>query len=480
MRLRRALTVCVVALLPLLAFSNDSLWIDEANSALKAMQPSLTSWWHVLVSEKGSDLQMPFYMFYLWAWEKMAGHSELALRLANVPWLALAHYSLYRLCRRSGYDPLPLLALAGLNPFLWFYLNEARPYVMQYAGACMVVCALGEMARASRGNITSSHIWFLLGLLILASSSLLGVVWAASAVVAFVFLSFHCRRQLRGIDLFPFFVALILLAALAAFYLWTLSKDSRGSEAGKMGINNVLYSIFELFGFAGLGPGRLQIREFGLAAFRDYLFPICVLAGVLGVALISSARTLSALAHRSLLVTGLLYGLSAAIALLAFGFLAHFQLLARHFTPVTPLTLIVLAAGLTQLFTTRWKLAGVALCLLWLGSSLALRFAPRHRKDDYRSAAAAAKHAIAEDKTVWWSADRAAAKYYGLPVEQGNQFLALVINPHEPDLAKLPRPDLIILSKPDLYDENGALLAYLATERFADARALPAITVWRR
>src|ERR1700732_5347342 len=53
-----------------LAITNQSLWIDEASSAAKAGQNSLAGWWTKLVAEKGSDLQMPFYMFYLWAWCK--------------------------------------------------------------------------------------------------------------------------------------------------------------------------------------------------------------------------------------------------------------------------------------------------------------------------------------------------------------------------------------------------------------------------
>ena len=68
-----------------LALTNQSLWIDEGNSAAKALQPSLARWWTTLVAEKGSDLQMPFYMFYLWAWCKAFGTSEIALRSANVP-----------------------------------------------------------------------------------------------------------------------------------------------------------------------------------------------------------------------------------------------------------------------------------------------------------------------------------------------------------------------------------------------------------
>ncbi len=249
MNLRRKLLLGAFALLPLLALSNSSLWIDEANSALKAIQPSASSWWQVMASEKGSDLQMPFYMFYLWAWEKIAGHSELALRLANVPWLAVAHFALYRLCRRRGYDPLPLLAIASVNPFLWFYLNEARPYLMQYAASCMVLCGLSGMF-APKENGTNTDAWyFAKGILILAGTSLLATLWVAGALAAFAFLFFRLRRRIQTRELAILGATFIPLIALAGYYLWTLSQGARGSSVGQMEFRNVAYAAFQLAGF---------------------------------------------------------------------------------------------------------------------------------------------------------------------------------------------------------------------------------------
>ena len=45
-----------------LAVSNQSFWIDEVNTAMRAGQPTPAKWWHAMVTLKGSDLQMPFYM----------------------------------------------------------------------------------------------------------------------------------------------------------------------------------------------------------------------------------------------------------------------------------------------------------------------------------------------------------------------------------------------------------------------------------
>ncbi|MGI8436011.1 MAG: hypothetical protein ACR2NX_03785 [Chthoniobacterales bacterium] len=133
--------VLLVSLLAgLTAVSRESLWIDEANSALKAMQPALASWWRVMATEKGSDLQMPFYMLQLWAWARIFGTSEFALRAANIVWFCVGQAALFHAFRRHLRFALITAFLGVISPLLWYYLNDARPYLMQYAGAS-VLCA---------------------------------------------------------------------------------------------------------------------------------------------------------------------------------------------------------------------------------------------------------------------------------------------------------------------------------------------------
>ena len=51
-----------------LAVSSQSLWIDEANSAVKAIVPTWSEFVAKMSVERGSDLQMPGYMILLWIW----------------------------------------------------------------------------------------------------------------------------------------------------------------------------------------------------------------------------------------------------------------------------------------------------------------------------------------------------------------------------------------------------------------------------
>ncbi len=480
MTLSRRSFYWLVVFLPLLALSPESLWIDEANSALKAMQPSVSSWWQLLTSEKGSDLQMPLYMFYLWFWEKIAGHSELALRLANVPWLFVGHYSLYRLCQRRGINPLPLLAMASVNSFLWFYLDEARPYVMQYAGSCLVISGLDTMLGPSRAGKNSRGLELALaGILVLAASSLLGMAWAASAIVALLFLVMHLRWRLRSGETWWVAGTALGLAALTAFYFWTLEFGARGSSIGQMDLRNLAYAAFELFGFSGFGPGRLQIRQIGSPSFHEYLLPIFTFALVLAVALAHSLTIVCNPVHRTRVIAASLYALTAATATGIFGFVAHFHLLGRHFTPLSPLIIVLVTIGVERMWNSKRQIVAAITWLLWLASALSLRFAPRHKNDDYRGAAVQAREAIVQNETVWWAADAAGARYYQLPLEGPASSISLVLNPTVAKLRELSPPNVVILSKPELYDANNAITTYLSDNRFTVERTLPAFTVWR-
>jgi hypothetical protein len=117
-----------------------------------------------------------------------------------------------------------------------------------------------------------------------------------------------------------------------------------------------------------------------------------------------------------------------------------------------------------------------ALCL---ASGLSLRFAPRHAKDDYRSAAGLARAALATGRPVWWSADDNAGAYYRLSfatnAQPGTAFT--LVNPSAAVLATLAPADVVLVSLPDIYDPHGVLAGYLARNHYQKTRVLPAFAV---
>ena len=478
-------------LVGLAAVSHESLWIDEANSALKAMQPSLVAWWNVLAAEKGSDLQMPLFMLQLWAWTKIVGANEFALRSANIVWFCVGQCALAYALRRTPGRALLILTLGSISPLLWYYLNDARPYLMQFAGACILGAVIFRAVEEACDAVRPVLLWaFGAGLIILCGSSLLGVIWAAGAIAAWWYLVRDELSRLRSFRSFlPVAATLTLLGLLGGFYLWTVMLGTGASAIGNTGLRNVAFIGYELLGGAGLGPGRLRIREEGFEAFREngtlFLLPalgVILTGGILLYGARAAMREMSTRAQ----VAAFTYSIPPALLLLALGYWQHFRLLGRHFIPLVPPLLGLLVLGISRLWLRQRTAAistAMALLTAWLASSLALRFCDRHRKDDYRSAAEAARAGLAQKEIVWWSADRAAALYYHVPVSVAPEqnAVTLVLRPLPDELEPLPRPDMVISSKPDIYDGRAdALGAYLAEHRFTRVRDLPAFTIWRK
>ncbi len=113
--------------------TRESLWIDETSTHLYASEPTFHSFEARLRAENGSEAQMPLGMAAFWLWEKMAGSSEWGLRSLNIVWTLVAAGVLFLTGRRLGLPALPFWLI--VQPFLWYYANEARPNDMQIAGS---------------------------------------------------------------------------------------------------------------------------------------------------------------------------------------------------------------------------------------------------------------------------------------------------------------------------------------------------------
>jgi hypothetical protein len=255
-----------------------------------------------------------------------------------------------------------------------------------------------------------------------------------------------------------------------------MQVGARASDVGRTGLMNIGFILFELLGLSGLGPGRLDLREHGAQALAGFL-PEIVLGMLAAIILLVAgwARWKHRLTSRHF--GFFFFAVVVPFALvMAAGAAGHVRLLGRHLTPLLPWLLAWTGAGLASLFSAGlWKrvLAGALLFLLFL-SALEIRFAPRHRRDDYRSAAAIARAEVESAHRVWWLADRSTGVYYHLPVESA----LIVTSPKVPPPNESPA--MVILSKPDIYDGSGAARAYLAAQRFKIERVLPAFQIWTR
>jgi hypothetical protein len=477
------LLVCVVAV------NHQSLWIDETYTALKAQQTTLPNWWHEMRRAGGSDMQMPLYMIWIWVCEKFVGSSEIALRGVNLFWILPGLIALWHALARQPRLQLAVFLAAVCNPFVWYYLDEARPYAMQIGASLFLAAALCRWSEKTISSTSGESIWvwgFVVALVALSGASLLGMIWAGAAIVAAIFLSPRERLLKLGLDhVFAWLTAIALLATLGFYYLWTLKAGARASDAASTDWKNVTFIGYELLGFAGLGPGRLEIRDGGLHVFKPYAPELALFAGLVLALILYAILDLWRNYPRKKIPRLVVIIAAPAVFILVAGFVLHFRVLGRHFAPLLPVAVFLLGLGVSAAWrrSAAGKILVVGFFAFSLMSGLSLRFAPRHAKDDYRSAVGLAHAALAHGQTVWWSADANAAAYYQLPLatnSAGADKVLLMINPPVEFLATNVSVDVVIVSRPDIYDPHGALAVFLARNDFNKAAALPAFAVWEK
>jgi len=466
-----------------MAVTQQSFWIDEASTGSVAVHPSLAAAWSELKHINGSDLQMPLYMLYEWGAEKVFGPSEWALRAAGLAWL-LPGVFLLILTTPDRQERLALFAVVGTSAFTWYYASEARPYAMQIGVACAVVAALRRLL-SPQGTAAGEGVWWivlLVSIVCLCGSSLLGLIWAAPAVGAVLVLAPR-DRLLSWLKRFGPLVAItiVALAILAVYYKWTLSHGARASAAVKPSVQSMAFVFYEQLGFTGLGPGRSQLRDagaHGLVAYAATLAPYAVLVAIVVWTGVASLRSRTWF-FKTLLLCG-----GTAAFLLAAGAAAHFRALGRHFAPLMPVWFVLFAAGLVHLWNRGGRLGrgiGVLFVLMSACSALCIRLSPQHARDDYRSAAAEARQALQAGKVVWWNAADVGALYYRVPVAAAGAAVGAIVvaNASLPDLEGLGKPDLIVCSKPDIFDNKGAVARYIAERRYQRTAAFTSFELWQ-
>ncbi|NJK90819.1 MAG: hypothetical protein HC904_02655 [Blastochloris sp.] len=77
-----------------------------------------------------------------------------------------------------------------------------------------------------------------------------------------------------------------------------------------------------------------------------------------------------------------------------------------------------------------------------------------------------------EGKVVWWAADGASAYYYQVSE------VSVLMNPLEETLTELPFPGLVLLSKADVYDNDGTLRQWLRIQGWQAQAELTAFTIY--
>lgn len=479
-----ALFIAVAALM----ISSESLWIDEAQTYRFAAQPSFGAWVETLKNDTFSEAQMPFSMLIAWLSAQFLGTSEWAMRAANILWIGLGGIAISRLA--SMLHLRWLVPVYLVHPFVWYYANEARPYALII---CLGAWLLLLLLQIQNAPDLKPRLFWLAGLLSLSAfgTSLLCAFFLMGLGLTASLFCLRRRSELTKRHLPPLVITIAGLSVLSIYYLWTLKKGATGAKIWRLGPASVGFAGYEFLGFGGLGLPRQELRELGrnIAGNMRQIFQPQYLVGLIGlggvyVALASQAQRL---AKDPAARTCVLVSCITCCSLVTAAALAQFPFWGRHFSYLLPAFLVLVGLTIKSVESAFGKrasdtIAGLLLICFTI-SSLQLRFNPRHRKDDYRSATSVAKDALAAGKSVWWSADQSTAGYYKLHFdpEEKSGTLRLMSNRSPNDKCfDSESPDVIITSKPDVYDYEGAVSRFTLSRNYEPDSQIKAFTIWMK
>lgn len=136
-RLQNLKTVLIVGLVLRLPLMSQSFWYDEAFTHLITTLSGSQLWPAIR-----ADVHPPPYYAFMWVWSRIAGNSEIALRLPSLVFGLLMIMLAYRLAlaiKLTQSTSLIAAALVAVTPVTIYYSTEARSYAML---TCAVLGAL--------------------------------------------------------------------------------------------------------------------------------------------------------------------------------------------------------------------------------------------------------------------------------------------------------------------------------------------------
>ena len=457
--------------------TGQSFWLDEGMAVSKSMKPAFGDFWKGFSATRGSDLQQPLFMLSQWVWAKVAGRSEWGLRALNGVWMAVAFGYVATRRRWSRRVRALWCLLAAVSPFVAMYMDEAKGYILHFAGGTLMFLSIAEGSGKPLEKFGFGA--FSAGVLMTCGAALTGVVYAFWACLWLLVRIVREKWFKRFLAAHWAWLAVDAagLALLGGWYLHTLMVGARGTNLGPPTPATMAFFAYEWLGFSGLGPARLVMRVGGVRAAVPYALPLALFGAANAFFAVegwrewrSRARARAAEGGRSRgfrvppHAVPLLLGVLGVLSMHAVGFADDMAVRARHAMPVFPAALLAVAVWADRMLASRRAAprAAVAVLLAALAtSSLALRFGDRHGKEDYRRAVSIATEALREGQCVWMSCNSLTALIYNPALEETDRFVHCS-SPGIEELRDAPAPDLVLVNRPDTWDTHGTLTDYIA------------------
>ena len=352
------------AVIRVLVIDTQSFWADEALTAYEASLPfgaMLNVVLHV-------ETTPPLYFLLTWVWGHLFGTGTVSLRavstLAGIAVVPIAYLCGAELAsRRAG---VIAAALVTINPFLIWYSQEARAYMLLVAlsGASFLF-----FVRSRRDPSRRNLAW-----------------WVGSSALA----------------LMTHFFAAFLVAAEAIWLLWVWRRRAVAAATAAVAMVEAAMLPFALID-TGHGPGWIAaiprtnrvanaVVEWGVSIlYRRVTVASSLLAGALLVIVVAVLTVLGGDARtRRAVLIGAVIGTFVWIAPLLLGLLGPDYFLSRNVMPAVVPIAVALGAALAS---PRARLLGaalaVALLALFAFAAVRVQSQPYLQRPDWRAVARA-------------------------------------------------------------------------------------------
>ncbi|PIR13317.1 hypothetical protein COV49_02645 [Candidatus Falkowbacteria bacterium CG11_big_fil_rev_8_21_14_0_20_39_10] len=205
---------------------NQSLWLDEATTAI-AVQTH--SFWNIVTQFSPSDFHPPLYYLFMKIWTGIFGYSEVALRVPSVLFSLGAGWFVYKIGKIISGSRIGVrddknvgfwsASFFLLNPLIIYYSQEARMYSMATffiaASFYYFVKYLRSNAKRLTSNFWIMNMFFILSFYTFyASSFYIAAVW--------IYLLMSKRYKLIMFSVVSFILPLLLISPL--LYLQLLNS----------------------------------------------------------------------------------------------------------------------------------------------------------------------------------------------------------------------------------------------------------------
>ncbi len=355
----------VAAVLRFVGISSQSYWVDES----QAVHELHLSFGAMLHAWSSFEWNPPLYLLIAWPWAKVFGTGEAGLRSLSAL-LGVAVVPLIYMCgrelvsRRAG---LVAAAFAAVNPFMIWYSQEAREYMLLVV---LGTASLLFFIRAWQVPSTRSIVWWaVLSALALLTQYFAGFLIAAEGLA----LVYRTRSRL----------SVLALLALGAIELAL--------------VPHVVPRLDHPAQFIVTVPLSQRIQQVPVTFGMSTLYQSGIVSwGLIGAAVLAAiviALLVIGASDRELRGAGLAAGLAAFVLLvpLALALLGHDDYLARGLMPAwIPLAIVIAAACTTRGAPIAGAALAVALLALFVYAGVRIEAHPQQfQKPDWRGVAAA-------------------------------------------------------------------------------------------